>query len=286
MQKIFIAILIFCELLFAKTTFSVLPKTIQQGSSFKIKLTSNKKFSKGVVQFKKRDYPLYKTSTYNYEVIIGTTYETLPGITTLNISLYKKERKIYEKNPTLNITRGKFRISSIVIPPEKEAEGATDWQVLEKENNILAAAFNRQTPQKYFSGNFNYPAYYKYVSSEYGVQRKYILNNKVISYWGHRGIDFVNIAGTPVRAPNNGVVVISQPMQIHGQTIAIDHGQGIITVYNHLQSRYVSPGQYVKKGQLIGRIGMSGLSTGAHLHFGLSVNKIRVNPQEWFIKEF
>jgi murein DD-endopeptidase MepM/ murein hydrolase activator NlpD len=286
LPRLLLLILVLLEISFARTTFSVSPKTVTQGNSFKVALATNKSFSKGTVQFKKHEYPLYKASTYNYEVIIGTTYETLPGIITLNISLYKKDRKIYEKNPTLNITRGKFRISSIIVPPEKEKEGATDWQVLAKENNILATAFNLQTPVKYFSGSFIYPTYYKYISSEYGVQRKYILNNKVISNWGHRGIDFVNIIGTPVRAPNNGIVVISQFLQVHGNTIAIDHGQGIVSVYNHLQRRYVKPGQYVKKGELIGRIGTSGLSTGAHLHFGLSVNRTRVNPQEWFIKEF
>lgn len=270
----------------AETFVHLSPKAIQQGSSFKVSVQTSKKFDRGTIFFNSKSYPLYKISTDNYETILGTTFETKPGIWPAQVRFFKNNQVVFDQSPTLNLIKGKFIISTIEVSPEKEKEGATDWQVLAKENTILGKALKLQTAKKYFQGKFLVPVQYLTVSSEYGVQRKYLLQGKEISRWAHRGIDFYNKIGTPIKAAQAGLVVISQPMAVHGNTILIDHGQGIISVYNHLQESYVKTGDWINKGQLIGRIGMSGLVTGPHLHFGLSVNNVRVNPQEWFTKEF
>ena len=68
---------------------------------------------------------------------------------------------------------------------------------------------------------------------------------------------------------------------VHGKTVIIDHGRRIFTIYNHLKTIFVQHNQVVAQGQAIGRMGSTGVATGPHLHWGLSVQGVRVDPQQW-----
>lgn len=82
-------------------------------------------------------------------------------------------------------------------------------------------------------------------------------------------------------AANTGKVVFAEALQSHGNTIIIDHGWGILSIYNHLNAILVSPNQTVKVGERIGLMGSTGISTGPHLHWGMSVQGTRVDPSPW-----
>ncbi|AEC19530.1 hypothetical protein PT7_0990 [Pusillimonas sp. T7-7] len=94
----------------------------------------------------------------------------------------------------------------------------------------------------------------------------------------HSGLDFAVPAGTPVKAPADGVVTIVADYFFNGKTIFIDHGQGFITMYCHLSGFQVEPGQEVRRGQVIGLVGATGRATGPHLHWNVSLNSTRVDP--------
>ncbi|RME85048.1 MAG: M23 family peptidase, partial [Zetaproteobacteria bacterium] len=95
----------------------------------------------------------------------------------------------------------------------------------------------------------------------------------------HYGVDIANRVGAPVFAASRGVVVYAGPMKDFGQFVEIDHGFGYRTRYGHLSNIVVKPGQIVEAGQLIGRIGSSGRSTGPHLHFEVHRYHRPLNPQ-------
>lgn len=82
-------------------------------------------------------------------------------------------------------------------------------------------------------------------------------------------------------ASNSGVVVFTGDLGIYGNTVVIDHGMGLMSLYGHLSEVGVKEGQYVKKGEVIGKTGKTGLALGDHLHFGILVQGYEVNPLQW-----
>lgn len=94
----------------------------------------------------------------------------------------------------------------------------------------------------------------------------------------HSGLDFAAPTGTPVKAPADGVVTIVDDFYFNGKTIFIDHGMGLVTMYCHLSTQDVKVGQQIKRGQVIGKVGSTGRSTGPHLHWNVSLNNQRVDP--------
>ena len=97
----------------------------------------------------------------------------------------------------------------------------------------------------------------------------------------HRGIDIVNHAGTPIHAPADGVVSRATRVSDYGKTIDLSHGYGYVTRYGHLSELLVRPGQRVKRGEVVGRVGSTGRSTGPHLHYEVFRDGRRGNPWKY-----
>lgn len=112
------------------------------------------------------------------------------------------------------------------------------------------------------------------VSSEYGLTR--FFNGKPRN--PHKGLDLRGAAGTPIKACADGVVVLAESHFFAGNSVYIDHGQGVVSMYFHMSSIGVKPGQHVARGQTIGKVGKTGRVTGPHLHFGVSVQGELVDP--------
>ncbi|WP_233487248.1 peptidoglycan DD-metalloendopeptidase family protein [Candidatus Thioglobus autotrophicus] len=94
----------------------------------------------------------------------------------------------------------------------------------------------------------------------------------------HTGLDYAGETGANIKASASGKVIISDEFFFNGNTVFIDHGQGLISVYIHLNKRLVEAGQIVKQGDIIGTIGQTGRATGPHLHFGIYLNQTVINP--------
>lgn len=120
------------------------------------------------------------------------------------------------------------------------------------------------------------------VFANFAETRTYLYNGNVIDSQVHFGYDLAATRQMPVPAANKGVVVFAGPLTIYGNTIVVDHGLGLQTLYAHLSSMAVKPGDAVAKGQEIGRSGTSGLAMGDHLHYEVLVHGISVTPLEWW----
>jgi murein DD-endopeptidase MepM/ murein hydrolase activator NlpD len=111
-------------------------------------------------------------------------------------------------------------------------------------------------------------------SSPFGLQRYF--NGEPRN--PHSGLDFAAPTGTPVKSPADGRVLLIGNFYFNGQTIFIDHGQGVITMFCHLSEIMYLPGDTVKRGDVVGKVGNTGRSTGPHLHWNVSLNNARVDP--------
>lgn len=111
-------------------------------------------------------------------------------------------------------------------------------------------------------------------SSSFGLRR--IFNGQPRN--PHSGMDIAAKTGTPVRAPSNATVISSGDFFFSGKTVFLDHGQGVVSSYSHLSKISVHPGQLVFRGDVIGLVGMTGRVTGPHLHWSVTMNRVRVNP--------
>ncbi len=120
------------------------------------------------------------------------------------------------------------------------------------------------------------------VEASFADHRSYVYQGRVIDEQDHLGFDLAVTAQAPVDAANDGIVLLASWFGIYGNTVVLDHGFGLLTLYSHLSSIEVKPGDAVKRGELIGRSGATGLAGGDHLHFGVLVQGIPVNPVEWW----
>lgn len=151
-----------------------------------------------------------------------------------------------------------------------------DPSLLQAERAKLDAIALIREPQRYWQVPLRYPVQAA-ISSYFGSRRSY--GGSYNSY--HSGVDFRACTGTPVRAPADGVVVLADPLVVRGNAIMIDHGWGLVTGYWHLSQIDVSVGQRVSRGEIVGRVGNTGLSTGSHLHWEMWVDGTPVNPLQW-----
>jgi len=118
--------------------------------------------------------------------------------------------------------------------------------------------------------------------ARFGDHRSYFYKEMMVDEQVHLGFDLASLANSPVQAANHGRVIFAEKNGIYGLTVALDHGQGLVSIYGHLSSIGVTRDQDVKKGDIIGVTGETGLAGGDHLHFAIMVNGIFVNPIEWW----
>jgi len=167
-----------------------------------------------------------------------------------------------------------------------------DPAVVGPEDQLILDTVQPATPQKLWNGPFGTPAALyaesTYFTSRYGSRRQYIGIDSDLTYQGfHTGLDFGGGTGLPITAPAAGRIVLTAPDQIiRGNATMIDHGWGVYSGFWHQSEFKVQVGDMVEAGQIIGLVGDTGRSTGAHLHWELWVNGVQVDPLDWLQQSY
>ena len=174
----------------------------------------------------------------------------------------------------IEVTKATFTVINLPVPPKLNETPAQLVTSLVAVNKNINATVNKPTEQLYFSEPFVLPLYNnRTIGSQFGEVRK--TGSEEIR---HLGTDFTAKTGTPVAAINAGMVSKSYLDTTYGETVIIDHGYGIYTLYMHLNTRTVKAGDMVKKGTLIGTVGETGYASGPHLHLSIKINGTSVDP--------
>ena len=201
------------------------------------------------------------------------------GMQTLWLKATDSSGQIKSVAASFQVARGDFPIERIKLPPGQLQ--LLDPALVEAEMKELQSHFSRFTLQKMWQGLFVMPTEGP-VSSAFGTQRSY--NGGPVSGY-HQGMDIEAPEGAPVVAANDGVIVFAQRLRLRGNAIVIDHGVGVYSGYYHLSEIEVAEGESVKKGQVIGRVGETGMATGPHLHWEMRIRENSVEPLEWIERE-
>ncbi|NLK67351.1 MAG: M23 family metallopeptidase [Campylobacteraceae bacterium] len=171
------------------------------------------------------------------------------------------------------LIKGEYKKEQITVSSSKVNLSKENQDRVKKESSEAYKIYAKTTPKFLFGSKFELPIN-SHITSSFGNARMF--NETLRSY--HSGTDFRAAIGTPIRAINDGIVVISQDRFYAGGSIVIDHGAGIYSQYYHLSKMNFDVGDAVKKGDIIGLSGDTGRVSGPHLHFGIMVNQNQVNP--------
>lgn len=154
--------------------------------------------------------------------------------------------------------------------------------VMRKQNNKTLYDLRLETEPKFLWTGAFLPMVDSTVESRFADDRTYTWQSKKVDEQTHLGFDLAKLAHSPIPASNDGRVIWAQDLGIYGNCVVIDHGFGLQSIYGHLSEFLVKKGDMVKKGQIIGRTGSTGLAGGDHLHFTMQVDGVQINPVEWW----
>ena len=177
---------------------------------------------------------------------------------------------------SLKVAKREYDIQRIDgLPKRKVTPKKIDYERIRQESRLVRQARQRDDPRTDFLSGWIWPVEGR-ISGVYGSQR--VLNGKPRR--PHFGVDIARPAGTPVRAPADGIVTLAHPgMFYSGATLIIDHGHHLSSSFLHLKRILVKPGDRVRRGQVIAEVGSSGRVTGPHLDWRMNLDQARIDPQ-------
>jgi murein DD-endopeptidase MepM/ murein hydrolase activator NlpD len=216
-----------------------------------------------------RTVRLFKQESGNWQGLMPVAVADAPGTYAIEF-LAADGATLVSVNLTIRKTI--FPSQNVVLAPQIEALHTTT-----EERETLTTFRDSVSDVKYWDDPLVAPLP-GCVISPFGVAR---LHNGKPTGEFHAGIDQRAAAGTPIRAVAAGVVKIVQPFNVLGGTVAIDHGQGLETMYLHMSKLNVEIGAHVNKGDVIGYAGATGRANGPHLHWVVYVNGVPQNPLQW-----
>lgn len=212
-----------------------------------------------------------------WRALLGVDLETKAGEYPLNVTAKAADSTTgLTCGSAIEVKEGKFATESLRVAPNFVQPNAEQLARAEAERQRLRAIFATITPERLWTGGFRVPLDGVTTGGNFGKRR--VLNGTPGS--PHSGVDFPALSGTPIYAAQRGRVVLAEPLYFSGNTVIIDHGLGLYTFYGHMESIDSKVGDLVEIGTLLGKVGATGRVTGPHLHWGLTVNRSRVNPFE------
>jgi murein DD-endopeptidase MepM/ murein hydrolase activator NlpD len=215
-----------------------------------------------------------------YYGMVGVHVFTEPGLYELELRATDVRGRSTAMTTGVLVDAGRFGYERIDVPASRNSLLDPDVYVQDRERfDAVRYIF---TLERLWTVPFQRPCGGS-ISAYFGSHRSYN-GGPYTSY--HSGVDFRAPTGTPVYASAAGIVALADPTALWGNAIVIDHGWGLLTGYGHLSTIEVQIGQQVQQGELIGKVGNTGLSTGSHLHWEMWVGGNSVNGLQWLEESY
>lgn len=252
-----------------------------QGKTLHIQFQTNKLLKEAHVNVFSNVFPCYPEAKNSliYETFIPIECEATPNEYVLTIDCRDHVDNLVTLEAKVQIVPYPFKKHALHVDQqhiEREKEIGASQELLNNEMKRLAELSPRE---KLWTGSFYVPTEILRVSTEFGTIR----TTQEKGRYSHKGVDIVNHPKSVIWAPQDGRVVIKDRYAYSGYTVVLDHGWGIFSLFYHLDSfaGNYAVGDFVKKGNPIGKLGKTGYASGYHLHWEMRINNIEIDPLEW-----
>lgn len=206
----------------------------------------------------------------NWQAVVGIPLDAEPGVQRLKVNNHGEESLV-----NFDVTSKNYQTQYLTIDNERQVNPTPeDLERIDKEKELIEKAKATWRDADTVALGLSLPVKGSY-SSPFGLRR--FFNDQPRQ--PHSGLDIAAPQGTPVKAPADGYVISTGDYFFNGNTVFIDHGQGMITMYCHLNHMDVKTGQKINRGELIGTVGQTGRATGTHLHWSVILNRTMVDPE-------
>lgn len=257
------------------TGFNITPSTWTEGKTGRLIFTTRAPATV-TAAFLNQTVPVVSLNGgLEHRVYFGVPLDTPANVYTLTLNFTESTGEVTVFNTNINVVSGGYWQQRISLPADQaDLLGAG---VEEAELNMLRSLTSTFSPQGYFSGPMSLPAAAS-MNVPFGIRRSY--NGGPFDRY-HNGSDFAAAAGSPILAAASGRVVMVDRLNIRGISVVIEHGWGVFSNYSHMSQANVNLGDIVQTGQVLGLVGTTGRTTGAHLHWEVWVNGTPVDPMQW-----
>ena len=247
-----------------------------QGSLLLMDLKSSKALAEVRGEWGGRSVPLWSenASENQRKGLLAVDLEKEPGEYELKLTGQTAGGEKVSCSTMVTVRKGQFATEKLQVGKQFVEPSPEQIKRADEERQKLRDIFEHVTPERLWDGKFRIPLDGVTTGSNFGRRR--ILNGNPGS--PHGGADLPGATGTPVHSAQRGQVVLAEGLFFGGNTVVVDHGLGIYTFYGHLSEIDVKVGDRVEAGAVLGKVGATGRVTGPHLHWGLTVERARVNP--------
>src|SRR5712692_6925660 len=260
----------------AGTTLRLSAPEASQGGLLLIEVKSAKPLAEVQGDWDGRSVPLWREGSREAQRngLLAVDLELAPGAYEFKVSGQTASGEKMNCRVMVAVKKGRFATEKLHVGKQFVEPSPEQIKRADEERQKLRELFDRVTPERLWDGKFRIPLDGVATGSNFGKRR--ILNGNPGS--PHGGVDLPGTTGTPVHATQGGRVVLAEELFFSGNTVVVDHGLGIYTFYGHLSEIGVKVGDALEAGAVLGKVGATGRVTGPHLHWGLTVERARVNP--------
>jgi murein DD-endopeptidase MepM/ murein hydrolase activator NlpD len=258
-------------------TLRLTPDRVKQGGIAALRVDGTVPAGRARLRVGSREIPLTSASPDGSRLVwIGVDLEQRPG--TLDVALEGSTPggRAVRARTALVVVDAAYPVQRLSVPRSFTDLDAPTLDRIAREKAVLDRLWEVATPTRLWRQPFRAPLEEPARGTGFGLKR--IINGDPRA--PHTGVDFAVPAGTPVVASNAGLVALAEEHFFGGRSVILDHGEGLYTMYFHLQESLVRPGQHVSQGEPIGRVGSTGRATGPHLHWGVRLYGARINPDD------
>ena len=254
-------------LLLAAVIFSA-----NQGSAVRLTVPEEPGVKAVHVVWDKKKIPAFRTDDV-WAAIVGVDLDAKPGEYPVNVLMTMEDGRVNMRDLALKVVAKKFPTTQLTVEDKYVELSKADLARANRESKETEAIYANITDEVLWDKPFTVPIPGR-TGTNFGHRR--VFNKEPRA--PHAGADLRATTGTPILATNNGRVVLAKNLFFTGNTVILDHGMGIYSLYAHLSRIDVKLDEIVKNGQLLGLAGATGRVTGPHLHWGMRVQGARVDP--------
>ena len=252
-----------------------------QGSLLLVTVVSPRPLGEISGKWNEREVPFWKAEGNGHgaggndirRALLGVDLQKAAGKYEFTVAAETRNGERVNCQAMVEVEEGRFATENLTVKKQFVEPDPEQLARAEAETKKLRAIFDHVTPERLWNGPFRAPLDGVFKGTNFGRRR--VLNGHPGS--PHTGVDFPAPTGTPVHAAQGGRVVLAEPLYFSGNTVIVDHGLGIYTFYGHFSKIDAKVGETVKAGTILGKVGATGRVTGPHLHWGLTVERARVN---------